>query len=144
MANGNLTKDYGHAAAFSYTFFPFEITTTVFSSGFRAHNAAPFVENASIKHQGIELSVNYMPVNLGTSILPYVGAGYQFSRLYSPAGSLTIDGAANANVSMPVVKGGIKLKIGKLFLFGEYNKTIPLDGSNYNSNQLGSGIGWIF
>jgi hypothetical protein len=121
-----------------------EITATAFSSGFRAHNLAPFNDNAAITHQGIELCMDYMPLNIGTSIFPYIGAGYQLSQIYSAAGSMTIDGAASTNTSMPVVKGGLKVKFGHLFLFGEYKQTFPLNGSTYNSQQLSAGFGWIF
>lgn len=141
IADGSITKDYGHAATISYSMFPLDITATAFSSGLRAHNLAPFNENALISHQGIELCINYMPVTFGTNILPYIGAGYQLSQVYSAAGSMTIEGAASTNTSMPVVKGGLKLKFGQLFIFGEYKQTFPLNGSNYNSQQLSVGIG---
>lgn len=144
IANGSLTKEYGHAAAISYNLFPIEITGTVFNAGFKAHNLAPFNDNASIKHQGIELSAIYMPINIGTSIFPYVGAGYQLSRLYSAPGTMTIDGEAITNTSMPAVKGGLKVKFGHLFLFGEYKQTFSVSGSDYNSKQLSAGLGWIF
>lgn len=144
IANGSMTKDYGHAAMISYSLYPLEIAATAFSSGFRAHNLAPFNDNAIISHQGIELCLNYMPINIGTSIFPYIGAGYQLSRLYSAAGSMTIEGSASTNTSMPLLKGGLKIKFGQIFVFGEFKQTFPLEGSSYNSQQLGTGIGWVF
>jgi hypothetical protein len=144
IANGSITNDYGHAAAVSYIMYPLEFKVTAFSSGFKAHSLAPFNENAAIKHQGIEVSVNYAPINIGTSIFPYIGAGYQISQLYSAAGTMTIDGSASTNTSMPVLKGGLKVKLGQLFIFGEYKQTFPLNGSTYNSQQLSGGIGWVF
>jgi len=144
ISNGSMTKDYGQAATISCTFYPLEVSATAFSSGFKAHNLAPFNDNAAIKHQGIEVSVNYTLVNIGTSIFPYIGAGYQLSQLYSAAGSMTIDGAASTDTSMPVVKGGLKVKFGQLFIFGEYKQTFSLDGSTYHSQQLSGGLGWAF
>lgn len=144
ISNGSITRDYGHAATISYNLYPLEITATAFSSGFRTHNLAPFNDNAAITHQGIELSLDYMPINIGSSVFPYIGAGYQLSQVYSAAGSMTIEGAASINTSMPVVKGGLKVKLGNLFLFGEYKQTFPLNGSSYNSQQLSAGLGWTF
>jgi len=144
IANGSITKDYGQAATISYNLYPLEITATAFSSGFRAHNLAPFNDNAAITHHGIELCMDYMPLNIGTGIFPYIGAGYQLSQIYSASGSMSIEGAASTNTSMPVVKGGLKVKFGQLFIFGEYKQTFSLNGSSYNSQQLSGGIGWIF
>lgn len=143
IANGSLSNEYGHAVTLCTNFFPINFDLTAFSSGFKAHNLAPFNDNASITHQGIEINMNYVPVNIGRHIFPYLGAGYQFAQLYSAAGSMTINGAASTNTSMPVVKGGLQFKFGQLLIFGEYKLTIPLDGSTYNSQQLSGGIGWI-
>jgi len=88
--------------------------------------------------------MDYMPLNIGTGIFPYIGAGYQLSQIYSASGSMSIEGAASTNTSMPVVKGGLKVKFGQLFIFGEYKQTFSLNGSSYNSQQLSGGIGWIF
>ena len=142
ISNGSITNEYGHAAVLSCSFYPVEIGATVFSSGFKAHNLAPFNDNAAISHQGIEVSINYIPINIGTSIFPYIGAGYQLSRLYSAAGTMTIEGAASTDTSMPVLKAGLKIRVlRQLFIFGEYKQTFPLNGSSYNSQQLSGGIG---
>ncbi|MFZ4725441.1 MAG: PEGA domain-containing protein [Paludibacter sp.] len=144
ITNGSITKEFGHAATLTTNLYPFSVNLTAFSAGFKAHNLVPFNDNATISHQGIELSMNYIPINIGTSVFPYIGAGYQISRLYSPAGSMTIEGAAVTNTSLPVIKGGVQFKFGQIFVFGEYKQTISVGGSTYNSQQLSVGIGWIF
>lgn len=144
IANGGFSHDYGHAATIATTFFPIELSASLFSSNFSAHNLAPFIDNAVISHRGIELGINYMPINIGTVFLPYIGAGYQFSQLYSAAENLTIGGAANTSTSMPMLKGGFKIKIDPLYLFGEYKKAFSFGDSDYQSNQLSAGIGWNF
>lgn len=143
IKNGFITKDFGHAATLSAIFYPLEVDVTAFSSGFRAHNLPPFNDNAVLSHRGIELSINYMPICIAKNFFPYVGAGYQLSQLYSPAGSMTIEGSASTNTSMPVLKGGLKVKFGQLLIFGEYRQTLSIDGSTYNSQQLAGGLGWI-
>jgi hypothetical protein len=144
MSSGNITKDYGQAVTLCYNLYPIEISATAFSSGIRVHNLAPFNDNASIKHRGVEFCVDYLLVNIGRGIFPYIGAGYQLSQIYSAKGSMTIGDEAITNTTMPIVKGGLKLKFGHLFIFGEYKQTIPLGSSIYNSKQMSGGLGWIF
>ncbi len=139
ISNGQLSYDYGQAATVSTTSFPVEVSICFFSSGFRLHNMEPYADNKLIFHRGIELSLNYVPFNIGTIALPYIGVGYQLSHL-----SLTIGEEANTSTSMPVFKGGLKIKAGKLYLFGEYKKAVSLNGSNTQSNQLSAGIGLTF
>jgi hypothetical protein len=143
LKNGFISKDLGHAATVSAIFYPLEVDVTAFSSGFRAHNLPPFNENAVLSHRGIELSINYMPICIAKNFFPYLGAGYQLSQLYSPTGSMSIEGSASTNTSMPVLKGGLKVKFGQLLIFGEYRQTLSINGSTYNSQQLFGGIGWI-
>ncbi len=160
ISSGIINYDFGHAATISATLFPVEMSASLFSSGFRIHESnkviidrntnsqinsiEPYVNNGIIKHRGIELAVNFIPFNIGSIFLPYIGVGYQLSQVYSPAESLTIGEEVSTSTSLPIVKGGLKIKAGRIFLFGEYKRTIFYSGSDYQSNQASAGVGFTF
>lgn len=140
-SSAKLIQDYGHCAGVSMTLFPVEIEAKAFQSGFKAQGISVFVENAPIKHEGIEAAVKFMPVNLGTVMIPYIGVGYQLSRLHVTAANTTINKEASYNTSMPVGVAGLKIRISNVEVFGEYKYAYPISGGDYGNYQLSGGIG---
>jgi hypothetical protein len=142
LSNGNIKKGLGYAATASVTLFPIFFDLTYFSSGFTVTNIEPFKEDSPISHRGVELSADVIPFVMGVNVYPYFGAGYQYSQLYTS--SLTIEGTASGNTSSPIVKAGVKIRIRKFVLFGEYKNGFDINSSGYASWQIYSGVGFIF
>ncbi|MBK7629081.1 MAG: PEGA domain-containing protein [Bacteroidales bacterium] len=142
ILNGNIKRGIGYAATLNFNLFPLIFDMTYFSARFTVNNIEAFKPNSMIIHRGGEVSVNIIPYPIGVVVFPYLGAGYQYSQLYTS--SLSSEGTGSDNTSLPIIKGGVKIRISKLLVFGEYKKGIDFNGSGYASGQIFSGIGWVF
>jgi hypothetical protein len=141
ISNGNIKRGLGYAASLNFNLFPLFFDLTYFSTGFTVNNIEAFNPNSTITHRGGEFSANVIPLTLGINVYPYLGAGYQYSQLYSK--SLTIEGTASSNASLPFAKAGVKVRLTRFVVFGEYKYGFDINGSGYASGQIYTGVGFI-
>ncbi len=144
ISTGNIIVDLGHQININSIFYPFIVDVAAFSCGFNMVDFEPFKPNALVSHRGAEISGGIIPFRISSFFFPYILAGYQFSQLYTKDGGLTIEGDAIINTSMPVLKVGVKVVVGQLFIFGELKKTISAGDTNYDALQFGGGLGFMF
>jgi len=144
--SGSITQDLGMYAGVGLTIYPLEIEAKAFQSGFRANNVPVFVQNAPIKHEGVELGLRYRIMNIGTGITPYIGGGYQYSRLHVSAANTTVNKEASYNTSLPFASAGLKIRLFRsIEISGEYKYAFSFDAANVNTcSQICAGVGVCF
>jgi hypothetical protein len=146
-ANSNISNALGYAVTANLNLFPVFFDLTYFSSGFTfTHNSGsqyyPQTEKCTYQHKGVEMSVNAVPAALGKYVYPYIGIGYQFSKIYSSPD--WFEEFRSGESYALIGKGGIKIRIKRLILFGEYKRAFDIKEAGYDSGQICSGIGVIF
>ncbi|MBK9358854.1 MAG: outer membrane beta-barrel protein [Bacteroidales bacterium] len=150
LLNDEIKKAWGNILNLRITTgYPFMFDIGWFSSQFKVNNMPnwPNADSVKIRHRGIELSMMLPLLSASKTIIPYYGAGYQLSQLYTGPPFVKQSNVSYDNIekmssstSSPIVKAGLMLNFEIICLFVEYKHS--LFNKNHPFDQLSVNIGF--
>ncbi len=152
VANGNITKKWGNTVNLKITgTFPVLIDLGYFSSQFTVSDLAGWQnsDTTKVRHRGGEAALSLALLSKTKFFVPYVGAGYQYSQLYTGPPLIEVEGEENLeiiemakNTSSPIYKFGIMLNFNASSFSVEYKHSAFND--DFPFYQLSANIGFKF